>query len=449
MKRPINLIFKNFTFNILIRVLLFSGAIVLFIYLLMYTGLYATLVVVFVFAVFIFYSLIHYVSSTNRQLSRFLLSVRHSDFSQTFINTTVGSSFEDLNKSFNEVIQKFLSTRSEKEENYRFLQTVMQHVGVGLISFNVQGKIEFVNNAAKKLFNITHLTNISTLNNINDGLAEKFLNLGSGEKATIKIVTENDITQLIVYATEFKQRDQKYTLVSLQNIETELEEKEMEAWQRLIRVLTHEIMNSITPISSLAGTVTTILSNNNKFDEEVVEDIKEAISTIKKRSEGLIHFVDNYRTLTKVPKPDFKIFQIKELFRNIEKLMRQQMKEKGIKFSLRVDPETLELTADSEQIEQVIINLMVNSTFALDGKENPAISLTANLDEKGNVLIKVIDNGPGIPEEAIDKIFIPFFSTKKSGSGVGLSLSRQIMRSHRGNIRVNSKPGETTFTLRF
>jgi len=449
MKRPINLIFKNFTFNILIRVLLFSGTIVLFIYLLMYTGLYATLVVVFVFAIFIFHSLIHYVSSTNRQLSRFLLSVRHSDFSQTFVNTTVGSSFEDLNKSFNEVIQKFLSTRSEKEENYRFLQTVMQHVGVGLISFNVQGKIEFVNNAAKKLFNITHLTNISTLNNINDGLAEKFLNLGSGEKATIKIVTENDITQLIVYATEFKQRDQKYTLVSLQNIETELEEKEMEAWQRLIRVLTHEIMNSITPISSLAGTVTTILSNNNKFDEEVVEDIKEAISTIKKRSEGLIHFVDNYRTLTKVPKPDFKIFQIKELFRNIEKLMRQQMKEKGIKFSLNVDPETLELTADSEQIEQVIINLMVNSTFALDGKENPAISLTANLDEKGNVLIKVIDNGPGIPEEAIDKIFIPFFSTKKSGSGVGLSLSRQIMRSHGGNIRVNSKPGETTFTLKF
>ena len=174
MKRPINLIFKNFTFNILIRVLLFSGAIVLFIYLLMYTELYATLVVVFVFAVFIFYSLIHYVSSTNRQLSRFLLSVRHSDFSQTFVNTTVGSSFEDLNKSFNEVIQKFLSTRSEKEENYRFLQTVMQHVGVGLISFNVQGKIEFVNNAAKKLFNITHLTNISTLNNINDGLTYCF-----------------------------------------------------------------------------------------------------------------------------------------------------------------------------------------------------------------------------------------------------------------------------------
>jgi two-component system nitrogen regulation sensor histidine kinase NtrY len=449
MKRPINLIFKNFTFNILIRVLLFAGGIVLFFYLYFNTELYATLIVVFIFTGFIFYSLIHYVNITNRQLSRFLLSVKHSDFSQTFINTTLGSSFEDLNKSFNEVIQKFLTTRSEKEENYRFLQTVMQHVGVGLISFNTQGEIEFVNNAAKKLFNIGHITNISSLNNINKGLAEKFLNLGSGEKAAIKIVTENDITQLIVYATEFKQRDQKYTLVSLQNIETELEEKEMEAWQKLIRVLTHEIMNSITPISSLAGTVTTILSNNHKFDEDTVEDIKAAISTIRKRSEGLIHFVDNYRTLTKVPKPDFKIFQIKELFKNIEKLMLPELKEKGIKFYLKVDPETLELTADSEQIEQVIINLMVNSIFVLDSKENPAISLTANLDEKGNVLIKIFDNGPGIPEEAVDKIFIPFFSTKKSGSGVGLSLSRQIMRSHGGNIRVNSKPGETVFTLRF
>lgn len=449
MKRPINLIFKNFTFNIVVRVLLFAGGILLFFYVLIYTQLYATLVVVFIFTIFTFYSLIHYVSITNRQLSRFLLSVKHSDFSQTFVNTTLGSSFEDLNKSFNEVIQKFLSTRSEKEENYRFLQTVMQHVGVGLISFNALGEIEFANNAAKKLFGIGHLTNISTLNNISAGLAEKFLNLGSGEKAAIKIVTENEITQLIVYATEFKQRDQKYTLVSLQNIETELEEKEMEAWQRLIRVLTHEIMNSITPISSLAGTVTTILSNSDKFDDGVVEDIKEAINTIKKRSEGLIHFVDNYRTLTKVPKPDFKIFQVKELFRNIEKLMLQQLKEKGIKFTRKVDPETLEVTADSEQIEQVIINLMINSIYALEGNKNPSISLIANLDERGKILIKVIDNGPGIPEDALEKIFIPFFSTKKSGSGVGLSLSRQIMRSHGGNIRVNSKPGETIFTLRF
>ncbi len=447
--KAVTSIFKNFTFNILFRVFLLSCGIALFIYLLLNTELYATLIVVFIFSAFTFYSLIHYVTITNRQVSRFLSSVKHSDFSQSFVNRTLGSSFEDLNTSFNEVIQKFLTTRTEKEENYRFLQTVIQHVGVGLMSFNSKGEVEFINNAAKRLFNINHLQNISLLNNVQAGLPDKLLNLTSNEKTTLKIINDNDITQLIINVTEFKQRDQNYKLVSFQNIETELEEKEMEAWQKLIRVLTHEIMNSITPISSLAGTVNSILSNNNKFDDSVVEDIKAAITTIRKRSEGLIHFVDNYRTLTKVPKPDFRIFQIKDMFRNIEKLMLSDLHDKGINLITSVDPESLELTADSEQIEQVIINMIINAVFVLQDKKNPAINLSANLDERGKVLIKVTDNGPGIPEEAIDKIFIPFFSTKKNGSGVGLSLSRQIMRAHGGNIRVNSKPGETTFTLRF
>jgi len=449
MNKPLTSVFKNFTFNILIRVLLLTAGIASFIYLLITTELYATLIILLVFNIFILYSIIHYVTITNRQVSRFLSSIRHSDFSQSFVNNTTGSSFEELNKSFNEVIHKFLLTRTEKEENYRFLQTVIQHVGVGLISFNTSGEVEFINNAAKKMFNLNNLQNINLLNNIQPGLALKFLKLSPGEKATLKIINDNDITQLIVYATEFKQRDQNYKLVSLQNIETELEEKEMEAWQKLIRVLTHEIMNSITPISSLAGTVNTILSDIKKPDDGVIDDLKAAVTTIQKRSEGLLHFVNNYRTLTKVPKPDFKIFPIKDLFKTIEKLMLSELKENNISFNTKIEPATLELTADPEQIEQVIINLIVNAVYVLQNHPNPSLSLTANLDERGKVLIKITDNGPGIPEEAIDKIFIPFFSTKKSGSGVGLSLSRQIMRAHGGNIRVSSKPGETIFTLRF
>jgi len=449
MNKPLTSVFKNFTFNILIRVLLLTAGIASFIYLLITTELYATLIILLVFNIFILYSIIHYVTITNRQVSRFLSSIRHSDFSQSFVNNTTGSSFEELNKSFNEVIHKFLLTRTEKEENYRFLQTVIQHVGVGLISFNTSGEVEFINNAAKKMFNLNNLQNINLLNNIQPGLALKFLKLSPGEKATLKIINDNDITQLIVYATEFKQRDQNYKLVSLQNIETELEQKEMEAWQKLIRVLTHEIMNSITPISSLAGTVNTILSDIKKPDDGVIDDLKAAVTTIQKRSEGLLHFVNNYRTLTKVPKPDFKIFPIKDLFKTIEKLMLSELKENNISFNTKIEPATLELTADPEQIEQVIINLIVNAVYVLQNHPNPSLSLTANLDERGKVLIKITDNGPGIPEEAIDKIFIPFFSTKKSGSGVGLSLSRQIMRAHGGNIRVSSKPGETIFTLRF
>ncbi len=283
---------------------------------------------------------------------------------------------------------------------------------------------------------------------------EKLFALKAGEKETIKLVDENDFIQLIIYATEFKLRDQRYLLVSLQNIQSELEEKEMEAWQQLIRVLTHEIMNSITPISSLASTVQTILKNNleeqTNLDSETFDDINSAVNTIQKRSEGLIHFVNSYRNLTKIPKPNFQIFQIISLFNRINNLMGSELKKLGINFHVSLNPKSLELTADPEMIEQVIINLIINAKQSLESKEDAEINLIASLDERGKILIRVIDNGPGIPEEVLEKIFIPFYSTKKNGSGIGLSLSRQIMRVHGGNIRVTSKPNEeTVFTLRF
>ena len=448
------MIIKNFRLNIILRVAVLGLTITLLFYLIFYTVLYASIVVLSIIIVFQLYSLIYYVEKTNRDLSRFLSAIEHSDFSQTFIDTSLGSSFKDLYKSFNKVIMKFQSTRSEKEEHLRYLETVMQHVGVGLISYNQSGEVQFINNAAKRLLKVTHLNNISSLSKISQTLTEKLFALEAGERATIKITDENDFIQLIIYATEFKLRDQKYILVSLQNIQSELEEKEMEAWQQLIRVLTHEIMNSITPISSLASTVQSILKNNlqehSAPDSESLDDINSAVNTIQRRSEGLIHFVNSYRNLTRIPKPNFSIFQISSLFDRIKNLMSKELEEKGIKFSHNVTPDSLELTADPELVEQVIINLLINAMHSLDGKEKAEIGLTALLDERGKILIKVTDNGPGIPEDVLEKIFIPFYSTKKNGSGIGLSLSRQIMRAHGGNIRVASKAGEeTVFTLRF
>ncbi len=298
------------------------------------------------------------------------------------------------------------------------------------------------------------------MNNISPGLGEKLLKINPGEKSTIKITDEEEIIQLIVFATEFKMRNQKYTLLSLQNIQNELEEKEMEAWQKLIRVLTHEIMNSVTPISSLAGTVHEMIDPaltgknhpavSSSFDMEAVNDIKVAVDTIKKRSEGLIHFVDDYRSLTTIPEPVFRIFFIQDLFERIKRLMENDLKAKNIKLNISVEPEKLELTGDAELIEQVLINLIVNSIYFLKGIDDPQIRLSAQIDERGRTVIKVSDNGPGISEELRDKIFIPFFSTKKGGSGIGLNLSRQIMRSHGGSIHVSSKPfAETSFTLKF
>lgn len=443
---------KNFRLNLVVRILFISVSIIVLFYLYYNTNLLASLVIVFLGIILQVFSLVWYIDKTNKELARFLQSINYSDFSQSFSAKSLGGSFKELHGAFNEVMLRFQKTRSEKEEHYRYLQTVIQHVGVGLISFNQDGDVEFINNAAKKILKVSSLHKMEQLNSVSKDLGTSLLNVRNGEKATIKIVDENELIQLMVNAIEFKLRDRIYTLISLQNIQSELEEKEMDAWQKLIRVLTHEIMNSITPISSLAGTVNNILSENGgkeNLSGESISDIKSAINTIQKRSDGLLHFVDDYRSLTKIPKPNFEIFRITSLFGEIENLMQQQLKEKGIGFSTAVEPESLELTADSEQIEQVIINLMINSIYVLEEIKNAQITLASNLDDTGKILIKVIDNGPGIPEDTVEKIFIPFYSTKKNGSGVGLSLSRQIMRAHGGAIRVNSKPGETIFTLRF
>lgn len=441
---------KNFKLNVIVRILVLAVSIFGLIFVYNNTELSATIFILSLLIIYQIYSLIKFIDTTNKELSRFFLSIKYSDFSQSFTRKDLGGSFKELNDAFNEVILQFQKTRSEKEEHLRYLQTVMQHVGVGLISYNQSGKVEFINNAAKKLLRIPHLRNIAQLDKVSGGLSKQILNITPGNKTTLKLVEENELLQLIVYSTEFKMRNQIYTLVSLQNIQTELEEKEMEAWQKLIRVLTHEIMNSVTPISSLAGTVNLMLSNGDKLDSDSVKDVRSAIGTIQKRSEGLIHFVENYRNLTKIPKPSFEIFPIKNIVERIDNLLGKELKNAGIEFTKSIHPEFLEITADAEMIEQVLLNLLLNAKHALKNTPNPKIDLVPYMDERGKVIIKVEDNGPGISEEVQEKIFIPFYTTKKDGSGIGLSLSRQIMRSHGGNIRVNSIVGKgSAFILRF
>jgi nitrogen fixation/metabolism regulation signal transduction histidine kinase len=286
-------------------------------------------------------------------------------------------------------------------------------------------------------------------------LVNKLLNLKPGEKTLIKLQDNENILQLSIYAAGFTLHQQGLTLISLQNIQSELEEKEMEAWQNLIRVLTHEIMNSVAPISSLSSTANELLTgdSNNKNQDlrtEVIKDVSVAVKTIERRSKGLMNFVDNYRKLTHIPKPDFEIFQVKTLFDRVKNLMKDQFEQKSINFKMQIDPESLELTADPILIEQVLINLCKNSVEAILEKNNPSIALLGKTDGRGNPVIQVIDNGEGIRGDVVGKIFIPFFTTKKEGSGIGLSLSKQIMRSHGGTLSVSSKPDvETVFSLRF
>jgi signal transduction histidine kinase len=286
-------------------------------------------------------------------------------------------------------------------------------------------------------------------------LATKLRELSPGANELIKLQQGDDLLQLSIYATGFVLRKQQLMLVAMQNIQFELEEEEMKSWQNLIRVLTHEIMNSITPIASLASTAFGLLKENQECEvpetvNEVMGDVREAVDTIEKRSKGLLTFIENYRKLTRIPKPDFKIVPVNDLFERVDQLMRDQVEHKSIHFTTQIDPESLTITADAGLIEQVLINLCKNAVEAVDGMSHPKIKLKAETDGRGNSVIKVADNGKGITEEVAEKIFIPFFTTKQQGSGIGLSLSRQIMRQHKGTLRVSSTPNEkTVFKLRF
>jgi len=449
--------FKRFRIQIILRIILLGVSIYALFYFLLLTKLYATILVTGFFIIFQIISLIRYVEKTNKNLSQFFLAIKHEDFSRSFSGKELGTSFDELIDLFNDVVKRVQQTRSEKEVQYRYLQTVIHHVGIGLITFQADGKVDMINTAAKRLLKVAHLNNIKSLSNLSRSLVEKLFLMKAGDKALIKL--NHGEMELAIHAAEFRLKEQKYTLVSLQNIQSELQEKEMEAWQTLIRVLTHEIMNSMTPITSMTTTMLDVLKphfdqtgevTETDFDADTITDLSIALRTIYKRSQGLTHFVSAYRDLTLIPPPKFKIFPIDELFGHIEKLMETKFRKNGIKFEWIVEPQTLELTADPGLIEQVLINMILNAIDALKNTENPGVELSTGLDENSRVFIKLKDNGPGIIKEALNKVFIPFYSTKKKGSGIGLSLSRQIMKLHKGTISVRSIPNEyTTFTLKF
>lgn len=451
------MVFKRFSIIIISRTAVLCGSVFLLFYLLSETSLIATTFIVASLIGVQVYSLIHVVQKTNRDIARFFSSIRYSDFSQSFVSNVKGSSFEELSGAFAEVIEEFKKTRTEREEHYRYLQTVVQHVGTGLMAFTAKGDVELLNVAAKRLLKVHAIKNVSELSAVSKPLVDSLYTIRSGDKILVKLANNNELLQLSIYATEFKMRNKHYTLVSITNIQSELEEQQMEAWQNLIRVLTHEIMNSVTPIISLSSTASTLVEeldgdirSGQTLTSEALEDVKGALTTITKRSKGLLHFVNDYRNLMRIPAPNFQIVKIASLFGRLQQLFSEQFNEKRIAFSTSITPDNLEGMVDADLIEQVLINMVLNSISALSNSPAAQIRLESAIGKSGGVLIQIIDNGHGIPEELYEKIFIPFFTTRKEGSGIGLSLSKQIMRLHKGGITFRSIPDkETVFTLRF
>jgi nitrogen fixation/metabolism regulation signal transduction histidine kinase len=400
------------------------------------------------------WALMRYVDRGNRKLAELLRAIEYTDFSQRFSFDSGDDSFAELGSAFNAVVARFREIGADREESLRYFHAVVEHVGVGLLAFDSFGEVDLVNSAAKRLLDIRGMRNVEELREGNPELCDALLAIRPGEQELVTISAAGDIGQLAVAATELGGSHKSLTLVSLQNISSELSEKEMDAWQNLIRVLTHETKNSLTPIGSLAASVERIISEadsaGSPLEAEAAEKVRDALAIIRKRSRGLLEFVDSYRKLTHIPAPDCTTFVAAELVARVEELVRPELRGRSVGLVSKVEPESLSLTADAGLIEQALLNLVLNAIQASDEQPGAAIGIEAALDSRGRPEIRVRDNGPGIQAGSIEQVFVPFFSTKREGSGIGLSLARQIMRLHGGSLTVASEPGvETVFTMRF
>lgn len=448
--------FRSYTIGIIIRVIL--------IVLVAYLGVFFFLenqsivqgIMFSILGIFLTVNLISFGNTTNRKITRFLESIRYSDFSSSFTkDSKLGRSFKEMNMSFNEVIDAFKKTRAEKEEQMLFLQIMIQHINTGILSFDSNGKIGVINGAAKQLLQIPQFKDINDLGKLSIDLLRNVLQLKPGGSFSIKI---NSDLHLNVQSASFKMEGHSWTLLSFQNIKSELQKNELQAWQNLTRVLRHEIMNSMTPIASLANSLGTILEEDIQekedgvleLEKETYLDLSEGLETISKRSVGLVDFVNAYRDYTNIPQPDLKRFSVHGLFENICVLLKEELLLSDIKLIPKIQSKDLEIIADQSLIQMILINLIKNAREAMAHAKNRTILLSAGTDNQSVPFIQVTDHGEGIVPEAIERIFVPFFTTKKTGSGIGLAISRQIMNMHKGSLDVESVVGEkTVFTLRF
>lgn len=453
-----NMAFRNFKIQVILRSILIGLALFAFVFSIYQEKWYVTSGTLLVVAALLVADLIRYVEKTRRDISSFLVSVNLRDFTSIAeIERKSDKKNQDLTEAFKFIANEFQHVRIEKEMHYQYLQTVIGHVETALICFDAKGKVALINDSAKKLLDTQSAQSLEFLRRSKAEIGQMMSSIRSGEQKLIKSRLRGELMQLSVRATEFKLRDQHYKLVALQDIKNELENKELESWQRLIKILRHEIMNSVTPISSLSQAIKQNLEdeagrtlNLKDISDEELKDIYESVITIENRSKGLLQFVETYRNLTKLNKPNFEKTKLSDLLNHINSLMKHELARDDIRLGITNSSGEADLYIDHDMIVRVLINLISNARDALSGVEHALISIDCFRDEKNRLNILVRDNGPGMEPETLDNVFIPFFTTKENGSGIGLSLCRQIMHLHKGSITAESEAGKgTTISLKF
>jgi signal transduction histidine kinase len=447
------MMFRNYRWHILWRVLLLVVTITITAFLLVKGwSLYLVFAIpVIIFQVTDFY---RFHKKAQEEVEQFVESVHYRDFSRYFDVKHAPLELQPLRKGFNEINTTFKVISKERETQYQYLQKILELVDTGILSYEHNtGEIGWMNESFKKLMGIPYLKTIHSLEKRDAKLYKEVLALRPGENKVVDIIHDRNNFKLLLNATAFQTSGRIYKLIAFQNVSEALDETESKAWQKLLSVMTHEIMNSVAPISSLAETLKnrlqlSVAGINERPDG--LDDLELGIDTIKRRSEGLLKFAETYRNLNKITAPNFKKLYVRDLFENLHQLMQPTLVQKNIELEIILKDPDLTVQADPNLVEQVLINLLVNAMEAVKDKENARITLSGYASPGNKVMLRISDNGAGMSAEILDKIFIPFFSTKKSGSGIGLSLCKQIMMLHKGNIQVQSTEGEgSAFILQF
>lgn len=444
--------FKKIEWRLLFRLVLLFAVLTAAAWLLvnkyyMYVSLLALVLV------FLMYDIYRMLKKAQDEVQEFVESIHYRDFSRYFNVKHAPAELQPLRKGFNEINSTFKVISKEKEVQYQYLQKILELVDTGILSFETAtGELNWMNETFKKLMDIPYLKTIHSLEKRDTNLYKETIDIRPGENKVVTITKDNRQIKILLAATLFQTDGRTNKVIAFQNINEALDETEARAWQKLLSVMTHEIMNSVAPISSLAGTLKNRLTKANtatNTDNSSMDDLELGLETIQRRSEGLLKFTETYRNLNKITTPNLKKVYVRDLFENLHTLMQPTLEQKKIELEIILKDPHLMAEVDVNLIEQVLINLVVNALEAVKEKTAPRIILSA-LQENNRLLIKAADNGSGIEPALLDNIFIPFFSTKKSGSGIGLSLCKQIMLLHKGNIQVQSKEGEgSVFLLQF
>lgn len=445
--------FQNLEFKILYRVIFLFGTLLITSFLFAkneWTYLFILVPVV----LFQLFDLFRFHRKAFEEINLFVESVHYKDFTRHFNVSNAPSELKALRKGFNQINETFKIISNEKEIQYQYLQNIMELVNTGILSYETEtGEVIWMNESLKKMLQLPYLKTIHSLEKREEELYNDIIHLKPGEGKIANAYPEKGKFKVLLSATAFQTEGKKYNLIAFQNINEAVDETEAKAWQKLLSVMTHEIMNSVAPISSLAGTLKNNLhkSRQPSADKELeLADLEIGIETIQRRSEGLLKFAETYRNLNNISTPEVKNIYVRSIFENICNLMQPETDRKNIEIEIVLKDMDLIIEADETLMEQVLINLLVNAMEAVKDIEDRKIILSAGKNYQNKAFIKVSDNGTGMDNDILENIFIPFFSTKKRGSGIGLSLCKQIMMLHKGNIQVQSRLGEgSVFTMQF